>query len=74
VISTIGFFLLFMFHSTQILISINLGIIAIGLAFSRVEGFNIVAVNFAIKAKLSVNMSGRSQQYLAMEQRLVSEC
>jgi MFS family permease len=45
VISTIGFFLLFMFHSTQILISINLGIIAIGLAFSRVGGFNIVAAS-----------------------------
>ena len=45
VISTIGFFLLFMFHSTQILISINLGIVAIGLAFSRVGGFNIVAAS-----------------------------
>jgi MFS family permease len=45
VISTIGFFLLFMFHSTQILISINLGIIAIGLSFSRVGGFNIVAAS-----------------------------
>ena len=42
VISTIGFFLLFMFHSTPILISINLGIIAIGLSFSRVGGYNIV--------------------------------
>ena len=45
VISTIGFFLLFMFHSTQILISINLGIIAIGLSFSRVGGYNIVAAS-----------------------------
>ena len=45
VISTIGFFLLFMFHSTPILISINLGIIAIGLAFSRVGGYNIVAAS-----------------------------
>jgi MFS family permease len=45
VISTIGFFLLFMFHSTQILISISLGIIAIGLSFSRVGGYNIVAAS-----------------------------
>jgi hypothetical protein len=45
VIGTTGFFLLFMFHSTQILISINLGIIAIGLSFSRVGGYNIVAAS-----------------------------
>lgn len=45
VISTIGFFLLFMFHSTEILISINLGIIAIGLSFLRVGGYNIVAAS-----------------------------
>jgi len=45
VISTIGFFLLFISHSTQILISINLGIIAIGLSFSRVGGYNIVAAS-----------------------------
>jgi MFS family permease len=45
VISTIGFFLLFMFHSSEILISINLGIIAIGLSFSRVGGYNIVAAS-----------------------------
>ena len=34
-----------MFHSTEILISINLGIIAIGLSFSRVGGYNIVAAS-----------------------------
>jgi len=45
VISTIGFFLLFMFHSTEILISINLAIIASGLSFSRVVSFNIVAAS-----------------------------
>jgi MFS family permease len=45
VISTIGFFLLFMFHSTEILISINLAIIASGLSFSRVGSFNIVAAS-----------------------------
>ena len=45
VISTIGLFLLFMFHSTEILISINLAIIASGLSFSRVGSFNIVAAS-----------------------------
>ena len=45
VISTMGFFLLFMFHSSTILISINLGIIAIGLSLSRVGGYNIVAAS-----------------------------
>jgi MFS family permease len=45
VISTIGFFLLFIFHSSTILLSANLGIIAIGLSLSRVGGYNIVAVS-----------------------------
>lgn len=45
VISTIGLFLLFMFHSTEILISINLAIIASGLSFSRVGSFNIIAAS-----------------------------
>ena len=44
-ISTIGFFLLFMFHSSTILLSTNLGIIAIGLSLSRVGGYNIVAAS-----------------------------
>ena len=45
VISTMGFFLLFMFHSSTILLSTNLGIIAIGLSLSRVGGYNIVAAS-----------------------------
>lgn len=45
VISTMGFFLLLMFHSSTLLLSINLGIIAIGLSLSRVGGFNIIAVS-----------------------------
>ena len=45
VISTMGFFLLFMFHSSTLLLSTNLGIIAIGLSLSRVGGFNIIAVS-----------------------------
>ena len=40
-----GFFLLFMFHSSTLLLSTNLGIIAIGLSLSRVGGFNIIAVS-----------------------------
>jgi MFS family permease len=34
-----------MFHSSTILLSINLGVIAIGLSLSRVGGFNIVAAS-----------------------------
>jgi MFS family permease len=45
VISTMGFFLLFIFHSSTILLSTNLGIIAIGLSLSRVGGYNIVAAS-----------------------------
>src|SRR5437867_2348253 len=45
VISTMGFVLLFMFHSSTILLSTNLGIIAIGLSLSRVGGYNIVAAS-----------------------------
>ena len=45
VISTMGFFLLFMFHSSTILLATNLGIIAIGLSLSRVGGYNIVAAS-----------------------------
>jgi MFS family permease len=45
VISTMGFFLLLMFHSSTLLLSTNLGLIAIGLSLSRVGGFNIIAVS-----------------------------
>ena len=45
VISTMGFFWLFMFHSSTILLSTNLGIIAIGLSLSRVGGYNIIAAS-----------------------------
>ena len=37
--------MLFIFHSSTILLSINLGIIAIGLSFSRVGGYNIIAAS-----------------------------
>ena len=45
VISTMGFFLLFIFHSSTTLLSTNLGIIAVGLSLSRVGGYNIVAAS-----------------------------
>jgi MFS family permease len=42
IISTIGFFSLFMFHSTELLIASNLAIIATGLSLMQVGAFNIV--------------------------------
>jgi MFS family permease len=41
IISTIGFFSLFMFHSTELLIASNLAIIATGLSLMQVGAFNI---------------------------------
>ena len=42
VIATAGFFCLFLFHSTAFLITVNLAVIAIGLALMRVGGMNII--------------------------------
>jgi fucose permease len=42
VISTIGLFSMFLFHSTEFLVSANLAIIAAGLSLAQVGGFNIV--------------------------------
>jgi hypothetical protein len=41
IISTIGFFSLFLFHSTEPLVAANLAIIAVGLSLMQVGGFNI---------------------------------
>jgi MFS family permease len=41
IISTIGFFSLFLFHSTELLVAVNLAIIAAGLSLMQVGGFNI---------------------------------
>jgi fucose permease len=41
IISTIGFFSLFLFHSTESLVAVNLAIIATGLSLMQVGGFNI---------------------------------
>jgi len=45
IISTFGFFLLFIYHSTELVISLELCIIAIGLAFAEIGAFNISLVS-----------------------------
>ncbi|MGN6614486.1 MAG: MFS transporter, partial [Candidatus Nitrosocosmicus sp.] len=47
-ISTAGFILLLIYHSTELLISIDLAIIAIGLSFSEIGSFNIVLMSAPI--------------------------
>jgi MFS family permease len=42
IISTIGFFSIFLLHSTEPMVAGTLGIIAIGLSLTQVGGFNIV--------------------------------
>jgi MFS family permease len=41
IIMTIGFFSLFMFHSTEFMVAINLAIVAIGISLIQVGAFNI---------------------------------
>jgi MFS family permease len=45
VISTVGFFLLFMHHSNEFVIAVELSIIAIGLSFAEIGAFNIALVS-----------------------------
>ncbi|TLX89496.1 MAG: MFS transporter [Thaumarchaeota archaeon] len=42
IVSAIGFFSLFMFHSTGILVATNLAVVAAGLSLMQVGGFNII--------------------------------
>ena len=42
IISTIGFFSIFLFHSTESMVAGTLAIIAIGLSLTQVGGFNII--------------------------------
>ena len=42
IITVIGFFSLFLFHSSELMVSINLAILASGLSLMRVGGLNIV--------------------------------
>ena len=44
IISTGGFFLIFIYHSTEFLITVELSIIAIGLSLAEIGAFNIVLV------------------------------
>jgi MFS family permease len=48
-ISAIGFFSLFMFHSTENIVSIGLGIIAAGLSLSITGAFNVILVSVPIQ-------------------------
>ncbi|HET9806126.1 MAG TPA: MFS transporter [Nitrososphaeraceae archaeon] len=49
IISVIGFSSLFMYHSTEFEIIINLSIIAVGLSLAEVAGFNITLVSVSPK-------------------------
>ncbi len=49
IISTLGFILLFIYHPTQIIISLELAIIAIGLALAEIGAFNISLVSAPIR-------------------------
>ena len=44
IISATGFFLIYIYHSTEFIISIDLSIIAIGLSLIEIGAFNIVLV------------------------------
>ncbi|MGH9992655.1 MAG: MFS transporter, partial [Nitrososphaera sp.] len=44
-ISTIGFFILLMFHSTEMMVATGLAILAVGLTFSITGGFNVILVS-----------------------------
>jgi len=54
IISTIGFFLLFIYHPSELVISLELCIVAIGLAFAEIGAFNISLVSAPL------NQSGTS--------------
>lgn len=45
IISTVGFLLLFLYHSTEYAIAIELSVIAIGLSFAEIGAFNIALVS-----------------------------
>jgi fucose permease len=45
IISTIGFFSLFMFHSTQLLVATNLAVIAAGISLTQVGVFDVTMKN-----------------------------
>jgi MFS family permease len=49
VISAIGFFILFMFHSTENMVSIGLAILAAGLSLSITGAFNVILLSVPIQ-------------------------
>jgi MFS family permease len=66
-ISTIGFFILLMFHSTENMVSVGLTILAAGLSLSITGGFNVILVSvpmqmtgIALGMTLLLNLVGMS--------------
>ncbi|MDE1766393.1 MAG: MFS transporter [Thaumarchaeota archaeon] len=58
IICTIGFFSILAFHSTELMISLTLAIISVGLSFSFVGGFNIILVSSPQKVEgISLGMT-----------------
>jgi MFS family permease len=67
VISTAGFFILLMFHSTETMVSVGLTILAAGLSLSITGGFNVILVSvpmqmtgIALGMTLLLNLVGMS--------------
>ena len=67
IISTVGFFSLLLFHSTDYMVTITLAIIAAGLSLAFIGGFNIVLLStpiqfsgIAIGMTLLLNLIGQS--------------
>jgi MFS family permease len=67
VISTIGFFILLMFHSTEDMVSAGLVILAVGLSLSITGGFNVILLSvpmqvtgIALGMTLLLNLVGMS--------------
>jgi len=49
IIGTIGFLSILLFHSTEIMVTLTLGIIAVGLSIAFIGGFNIILVSTPLK-------------------------
>ena len=55
IISTLGFFSLFLYHSSELLISVNLAVIAIGLTLTRIGNWNIL-LEFTPKDSIGISL------------------
>ena len=67
IISAVGFFFLFMFHSTTEMVSVGLGILAAGLSLSMTGAFNVILISvpmqmtgIALGMTLLLNLVGMS--------------